>query len=85
MKRAGYKCENCNARANLQAHHITYERFHRELPEDLKILCQFCHTLTHGGNPGRGNRKVKATSRPIPRAIKIAAQKEIRAYNRTLG
>lgn len=40
----GEKCEVCGRRAaNLEIHHLTYERLGKELPSDLKIVCKKCH------------------------------------------
>ena len=36
-QRCGHKC------AVLEVHHLTYERFTRELPKDLIALCPTCH------------------------------------------
>jgi len=49
-KRAGYHCQICNAPegdAKLNTHHRTYERLGNELPSDLIVLCEFCHTKFH--------------------------------------
>lgn len=47
-KRAGYRCQLCNQKAPLQAHHRTYERLGYELPGDLIALCASCHRRYHG-------------------------------------
>ena len=41
----GNRCSSC---LNLDAHHLTYERFGNELPEDLMILCRTHHIELHG-------------------------------------
>lgn len=43
FKRFGRRCQRCPATTSLELHHITYERFGRELPRDLEILCTRCH------------------------------------------
>lgn len=47
IQRAGYRCERCKRlrgdKVTLQAHHKTYERLGRELPEDLECVCTDCH------------------------------------------
>lgn len=46
--RDGRKCRLCGDRSNnLEVHHLTYERFTRELQEDLITLCHSCHALVH--------------------------------------
>ena len=55
MRRARWMCEHvdfngnrCCSCLNLDAHHLTYERFGNELPEDLMILCRTHHIELHG-------------------------------------
>lgn len=46
----GCKCEGCGAKkkpSELELHHLTYERLFRELLEDLKLLCAWCHGKAH--------------------------------------
>jgi hypothetical protein len=43
--RAGRKCQVCNSRNNLNAHHRTYERLGEEHDDDLICLCSSCHEL----------------------------------------
>jgi hypothetical protein len=45
--RFGGRCALCNAIANLQAHHRTYERVGHEAPDDLTALCDDCHSAYH--------------------------------------
>ena len=47
-KRAGFRCQLCNAEGRLQVHHRTYERLGYELPGDLIALCVDCHKKFHG-------------------------------------
>ena len=44
-ERAGGRCQVCNKTGNLNAHHRTYERLGKELPEDITVLCRDCHEL----------------------------------------
>jgi len=44
----GYKCEICGSKAKLQIHHLTYENWGNEEPDDLIILCGYHHCLEHG-------------------------------------
>lgn len=46
----GNKCEECGSHREdviLHAHHLTYERFGNELPEDIQVLCVPCHEKKH--------------------------------------
>ena len=43
----GMACERCGKAGPVDAHHITYERFGHELPEDVKLYCRSCHDLMH--------------------------------------
>jgi hypothetical protein len=46
--RAGNRCQVCNrsrAEVQLDAHHRTYKRLGKELPEDITVLCRECHQL----------------------------------------
>lgn len=47
IRAAGGRCQVCNSTRELNAHHRTYERIGRELPEDLIVLCRCCHKLFH--------------------------------------
>lgn len=54
----GNKCEECGADRKdtiLHAHHLTYERFMNELPEDIQVLCVPCHDKKH---PEKHRRRV---------------------------
>ncbi len=46
-RRFGNRCAVCNADAELDAHHRTYERRGAEEPADLTALCRACHGLFH--------------------------------------
>lgn len=43
LKYAGYRCQVCNSDTNPQVHHRTYARYGNERPEDLTVLCGYCH------------------------------------------
>jgi DNA repair exonuclease SbcCD ATPase subunit len=47
LRRAGNRCQVCNSSKHLDVHHRTYERFRRELPGDLTVLCRACHDIFH--------------------------------------
>ena len=45
------RCYCCNRKGSirrpLDLHHLTYERFGREPPEDLVLVCRLCHRAIH--------------------------------------
>jgi hypothetical protein len=43
LRRAGFRCERCNSKRDLQAHHKTYERLGAERDSDIEVLCLLCH------------------------------------------
>jgi 5-methylcytosine-specific restriction endonuclease McrA len=47
LKRAGHRCQICNASGSLNVHHRTYENRGDERSEDLTVLCDQCHALFH--------------------------------------
>jgi 5-methylcytosine-specific restriction endonuclease McrA len=44
IERAGGKCQLCGSRKDLEVHHNCYDRLGAELPSDLVVLCDDCHT-----------------------------------------
>lgn len=42
-----YRCEEegCENNRALHVHHLTYKRLGRERPEDVKVYCEFHHSL----------------------------------------
>lgn len=47
LKRAGYRCQVCGYRKNLQVHHNAYKNIGHEDLEDLVVLCWKCHKTFH--------------------------------------
>jgi len=47
IRRAGYRCQLCNAEGELHVHHRTYERIEKERASDLIVLCANCHQTFH--------------------------------------
>lgn len=43
----GIKCQVCSTSSYLHIHHGTYERFTKELIDDLFVLCKPCHKKLH--------------------------------------
>ena len=52
LSKRGARCEDCgDPRRRVTIHHLTYKRLGRELPEDVKVLCNPCHRLRHAECP----------------------------------
>lgn len=64
LARAGHRCQVCNATAQLQVHHRTYERRGREEPGDLTVLCDGCHGRHHSAA-----RRSRPAPRPEPARV----------------
>lgn len=47
LKYYGGKCTDCEGVANLQVHHLNYDRLGRERMADLQVLCADCHASKH--------------------------------------
>lgn len=46
LARAGGRCALCpRVGVPLEVHHRTYKHLGEELPEDLTVLCSFCHEI----------------------------------------
>ena len=45
---ADYRCQLCNGKGMLVAHHRTYDSIYREFDGDLTCLCESCHKKYHG-------------------------------------
>ena len=43
----GERCEKCRSEMELHLHHKTYKNIGNEKPEDLVILCEYCHKKEH--------------------------------------
>lgn len=47
-RRAGWKCEKCGNDGKLDGHHwMGYSMLGREMPSDIRMLCQQCHRQAH--------------------------------------
>ncbi|NIN36610.1 MAG: hypothetical protein GTO60_16565 [Gammaproteobacteria bacterium] len=50
LKKAGFKCEQCGLGRDalpLHVHHLNYDNLGNEKPEDLQVLCAYCHRFEH--------------------------------------
>jgi DNA-binding transcriptional ArsR family regulator len=63
LRRDGYACRVCNSKAQLDAHHRTYQRFGHEYLADLTTLCRPCHDVFHEAKRLSPVRRVNAEPR----------------------
>ena len=61
---AGARCA-CGSSKRLHVHHVTYERFTRELDADLRVVCHSCHEMIHRYHRDSGGSLREATDRII--------------------
>lgn len=47
LAQRGSACYACGSQRKPCLHHRTYERLGDELPQDLVVLCEFCHNEAH--------------------------------------
>ena len=57
LRRAGSRCQVCNADGGLEVHHRTYERLGREHDDDLFVLCAACHGIFHANGRLAGRER----------------------------
>ena len=43
----GHACQGCGRQGRLEVHHKHYRTLGHERPEDLMVLCKFCHEKMH--------------------------------------
>jgi 5-methylcytosine-specific restriction endonuclease McrA len=66
IKERGYRCEICGCDDKvIHAHHLTYERFMRELPQDIQLLCVPCHRKVHDKKDKSVKGKKKQKEYPV--------------------
>jgi len=46
-KKNSKKCCICFTKENLHVHHLRYKRWYDVKAKDLKVMCKYCHFLTH--------------------------------------
>lgn len=47
LRDAGYRCESCETKRELQVHHKSYQRLGCEEKDDLLVVCRGCHLGHH--------------------------------------
>jgi 5-methylcytosine-specific restriction endonuclease McrA len=47
----GKECQRCGSKNQIQVHHLTYDNWKNEEPQDLEILCAKCHKSEHKKSP----------------------------------
>lgn len=72
----GYWCKACGKKRDLHIHHLSYDRFGRELLSDLISLCQEHHRGAHAYHRKLGARAV---------TIRVATLAYIKTIQKQLG
>lgn len=54
LEQTGHRCQGCGDDERLEVHHLSYQRFGHERPEELMVLCHLCHMHEHGRTPNIG-------------------------------
>lgn len=68
LDRSEGKCALCSATDRpLEVHHTHYLNVGKELVEDVRVLCSFCHRLSHGAHKTRPIIPLDAATRAILR------------------
>lgn len=67
LRVAGWRCERCARRDELQVHHVSYDRLGCERDADLEVVCRPCHEGVHleEGRRGHTGLLVKLASEAI--------------------
>jgi 5-methylcytosine-specific restriction endonuclease McrA len=52
--RCGNTCESCGVRPMEELHHLHYQTYGNESPEDMQGLCRFCHWMYHRASNDTG-------------------------------
>lgn len=59
LRQAGYRCQDCGTRGQLDGHHWRgYRMLGHETPSDVRMLCRPCHNRAHGRSRRRSGSLV---------------------------
>lgn len=47
VRDAGYRCQRCGGKREIQVHHRSYDNLGHESSADLEVLCASCHSDVH--------------------------------------
>jgi len=47
LRIAGYACQRCGVKRELEVHHTSYQRLGEEIDTDLEVVCRGCHVGHH--------------------------------------
>ena len=75
----GRACERCGCEHSLQVHHLTYDNWMKEEPEDLEILCKLCHEKEHEKPKKRKKAKIrtpKNKKRKKYKGVKLSSKRD---------
>jgi len=61
LQASGGVCFCCEDTDQLDVHHSTYQRLCEERPEDLVVLCRYCHRAAHQlpGDPATAHLRLR--------------------------
>lgn len=83
IDRAGGICEICKKRKAVHAHHLIYNRFGFELPEDLQAVCLPCHEDIHGKPIEKRKTAIpKGTHKQKRQELRTLLREQRKLYNR---
>lgn len=80
IRSVGGRCERCRSAADLHVHHLSYKNFGNEPPEDLQVLCAFCHKILEHGTMKAG--VVKFIDAVLRNSRRAAARNEAEKKSR---
>lgn len=65
LQEAKFRCQRCDAKRDLEVHHLTYERLGAELDSDLEVVCFTCH---------KGEHRAAAEGMPLGVYLKLVSE-----------
>ena len=79
----GRKCEVCGkTEGEMHVHHLHYQNFRHEKPEDVQVICRGCHNLHHFGV--QEPTKERKAAQNFARLLKWEDQKNRRDVKRMI-
>ena len=81
--RASGRCQLCSKEDRLHIHHNSYQNLGQERPEDVIVLCQYCHEKFHDKAGTQGVPASENGANGVVPASGPAADSLLRARRRT--